>query len=259
LERLFMLAVALGVPARLEWADLQRAEVLSSVPFDPENDSAPPQLRLPLLSAETTGAEADAGLALIVLPAKGERRQGLALLPFAEGALAEEIELDLLGIWRLAIKGPFDLQAGVGIVARPGDGPRVVADIDGEGAAASGTLEVGVARDPSAEPLTLVSLAGDSGLFVTGIGVRAAALLDAGKAPELLLEAGVKSALLRVRIGEADGFLRSVVPDLDLTFDAGVGFSSVHGAYFVGGSSLEISRAADRRIGPIHIRRVALA
>ena len=259
LERLFMLAVALGVPARLEWADLQRAEALSSVPFDPENDSAPPQLRLPLLSAETTGAEADAGLALIVLPAKGVRRQGLALLPFAEGALAEEIELDLLGIWRLAIKGTFDLQAGVGIVARPGDGPRVVADIDGEGAAASGTLEVGVARDPSAEPMTLVSFAGDSGLFVTGIGVRAAALLDAGKAPELLLEAGVKSALLRVRIGEADGFLRSVVPDLDLTFDAGVGFSSVHGAYFVGGSSLEISRAADRRIGPIHIRRVALA
>ena len=134
---------------------------------------------------------------------------------------AEEIELDLLGIWRLAIKGTFDLQAGVGIVARPGDGPRVVADIDGEGAAASGTLEVGVARDPSAEPLTLVSFAGDSGLFVTGIGVRAAALLDAGKAPELLLEAGVKSALLRVRMGEADGFLRSVVPDLDLTFDAG--------------------------------------
>ena len=100
-----MLAVALGVPARLEWADLQRAEALSSVPFDPENDNAPPQLRLPLLSAETTGAEADAGLALIVLPAKGERRQGLALLPFAEGALAEEIELDLLGIWRLAHQG----------------------------------------------------------------------------------------------------------------------------------------------------------
>ena len=182
----------------------------------------------------------------IVLPAKGERRQGLALLPFAEGALAEEIELDLLGIWRLAIKGTFDLQAGVGIVARPGDGPRVVADIDGEGAAASGTLEVGVARDPSAEPLTLVSFAGDSGLFVTGIGVRAAALLDAGKAPELLLEAGVKSALLRVRMGDADGFLQSVVPDLDLTFDAAVGFSTVHGAYFVGGSSL---RSAARPIG----------
>lgn len=257
LERLFLLAVAGGVPARLEWADLQRAEVLSSAPFDPEQDSSPPQLRLPLLSAETTGAEADAGLSLIVLPAKGGRRQGLALLPFAEGALAEEIELDLLGIWKLAIKGTFDLQAGVGIVARPDDDPRVVTDIDGEGSAASGTLEVGVARDPSADALTLFSF-GDSGLFVTGIGVRAAALLASGKAPELLIEAGVKNALLRVRMGDADGFLRSVVPDLDLTFDAGVGFSSVHGAYFVGGSSLEISRAADRRIGPIHITRVAL-
>ena len=259
LDRLFILASAVGVPAALAWSDLQRAEVLSSVPLDPEQDLPPPQLRLPLLSAETTGAAADAGIALVVLPARGERRQGLALLPFAEGVLEEEIALDLLGTWRLAVKGSFDLQAGVGIVARPADGPRVITDIDGEGAAASGTLEIGLARDPSAEPFTLITFAADSGLFVTGIGVRAAALLDAGKAPELLLEAGVKSAQLRVRMGEADGFLRSVVPDLDLTFDAGFGFSTVHGAYFVGGSSLEITRAADRRIGPVQIRRIGLA
>ena len=190
LERLFMLAVALGVPARLEWADLQRAEALSSVPFDPENDSAPPQLRLPLLSAETTGAEADAGLALIVLPAKASagRVWRCCRLPKARSRKRSSSISSASG--GSAIKGTFDLQAGVGIVARPGDGPRVVADIDGEGAAASGTLEVGVARDPSAEPMTLVSFAGDSGLFVTGIGVRAAALLDAGKAPSCCSKPG---------------------------------------------------------------------
>jgi hypothetical protein len=259
LERLFLLAVAVGVPARLEWSDLQRAERLSGVPFDPEQHPAPPQLRLPLLSAETTGAAADAGLSLVVLPARDAHLSGLALLPFAEGALQEEIELDPLGEWRLSVKGTLDLQGGVGIVARPGDGPHVFADIDGEGAAASGVLEIGVGRNPSTEPLSLVTFGADSGLFVSGIEVRAAALLDAERAPELLIEAGVRSALLRVRMGEADGFLQSIVPDLDLTFDAGIGFSSLRGAYFVGGSSLEVTRAADRRIGPIHIRRIGLA
>ena len=157
------------------------------------------------------------------------------------------------------MQGTLDLQAGVGIVARPGEGPRVVTDIDGAGAAASGTLEIRVGRDPSADPIALVTFAGDSGLFVTGINLRAAALVDLDKPSELLIEAGVKGALLRVRMGDGDGFLRSVVPDLDLTFDAGLGFSNIHGAYFVGGSSLEISRAADRRIGPVQIRRLGIA
>ena len=94
LERLFMLAVTLGVPARLAGSDLQRAEVLSAVPLDPEQDSAPSELRLPLLSAETTGATAEAGIGLIVLPPKGQLLEGLALLPFAEGTLDEEIDLD---------------------------------------------------------------------------------------------------------------------------------------------------------------------
>jgi hypothetical protein len=259
LERLFLLAVAVGVPARLEWSDLQRAERLSGFPFDPEQHLAPPQLRLPLLSAETTGATADAGLSLVVLPQRGDQHSGLALLPFAEGTLAEELELDPLGEWLLTVKGTLDLQGGVGIVARPGDGPRAVADIDGEGAAASGALEIGVGRNASTEPFSLLTFGADSGVFVSGIGVRAAALLDAEQVPELLIEAGVTGALLRVRMGEADGFLQSIVPDLDLTFDAGIGFSNLHGTYFVGGSSLEVTRAADRRIGPIHIRRIGLA
>ncbi|HEX2442263.1 MAG TPA: DUF6603 domain-containing protein [Methylomirabilota bacterium] len=260
LERLFQLAVTLGIPARLNWSDLQRAAVLAGPgAFDPDQADAPPELRLPVLSAETTGSQVEAGVGLVVLPAHDSQPQALALLPFADGALEAEITLDQLATWTLAVSGTLDLQAGVGVVARPGAGLRVVTDIDGEGAQASGTLEVRLARATTADPVALVSFASSSGLFVTGVEVRTAALLDAAKPAELVVEAGVKQAVLRVKMGEADGFLRSMVPDLDLTFDAGLGVSSLHGTYFVGGAALEITRAVDRRIGPVQIRQLGVA
>ena len=260
LERLFMLAVALGIPARLNWSDLQRATALAGADaFDPEQADAPPELRVPVLSAETTGSAVEAGLGLVVLPAHGTVGQGLALLPFADGALEAQIALDQLGTWLLEVGGTLDLQAGVGIVARPGAGLRVVTDIDGEGAQATGTLEVRLTRVTSADPVALVSFASGAGLFVTGVEVRTAALLDAAKPAELVIEAGVKAAVLRVKMGEGDGFLRSVVPDLELTFDAGLGVSTLHGTYVVGGAALELTRAVDQRIGPVHIRQLGLA
>jgi hypothetical protein len=260
LERLFMLSVALGIPARLNWSDLQRAQVMAGAgAFDPEGAEAPPELRVPLLSAETTGSLVEAGLGLVVLPPHGALGQGLALLPFADGALDAEIDVDQLATWQLAVSSTINLQAGVGIVTRPGAGLRVVTDLDGEGAAASGTLEIRLTRAVTADPITLFTFGSESGLFVTGVEVRTAALLDAAKPSELLIEAGVKGAVLRVRMNESDGFLKAIVPDLELTFDAGLGISTVHGAYFVGGAALEIKRAVDRRIGPVQIRQLGLA
>jgi hypothetical protein len=258
LERLFLLAVALGIPAGLSGADLQRAETLAGQSIDPETEPVPVELRLPFFSLETTGAEFDAGLGLMVLPAKGGSRQGLALLPFADGVLEASIPLDLLGVWTLAVTSTLDLQGGIGVAKRPGEEPRLLTGIDDEGAGASGRLEIRLTRDPSADPVSLVRFGNDSGVIVTSVEVRAAARLDADRPTELVLEAAVKQALLRVRMGEADGFLRSVVPDLDLAFDAGFGFSTLHGSYFVGGAALEATYPANRRIGPVQIRRLTL-
>src|SRR5215218_451501 len=255
LERLFLLAVALGIPARLSWSDLQRAQVLAGAgAFDREQDDAPPELRVPLLSAETTATELEAGLGLVVLPAGGGLDEGLALLPFADGALDAEIELDRLGTWLFGVGGTLDLQAGLGIVTRPGQGVRVVSDIDGAGAAAAGTLEAHFKRVPTADPVALISFSGGSGLFIRGVEIRASALLDASAPAELLLEAGVKAAALRVKMGEADGFVRALVPDLDLTFDAALAPSTRRGTYFVGSASLELTRAVNLRAGPVQVR-----
>jgi hypothetical protein len=259
-ERLFTLAVACGFPARLGRSDLLRVQALAGAgAFDPEQDDAPPELRIPFLSPETTHAALDAGLDLVVLPARNGVGEGLALVPFAEGGLDAQIELDRLGAWLLGVDGTFDLQAGVGIVARPGQGLRAVTDIDGTGGAAAGSFEARLTRADTADAVPLLSFAGGSGLFVTGFELRAAALLAASEDAELLLEAGVKAASLRVRMGEADGFLRSVVPDLDVTFDAALGVSTRRGTYFRGGAGLELATALNRQLGPVQLRRLRLA
>jgi uncharacterized protein DUF6603 len=259
LERLFLLAVALQIPAELRGVDLQRAEALAGADaIDPQRPGAPVELRLPLVRSHIATALVETGLALVVLPPHDQAAEGLALLPFADGALAAEMPLDLLGNWVLDASGSLDLQAGFGIVARPREGLRLVTDLNGAGAGASGSYEVRVARQTSADPVGVIAFGGDSGLFATGFEVRAAAALDAAKPAELLIEAGVKQATLRVQTDESDGFLRSVLPDFALTFDAGLGFSTLHGTYLVGGAGLRLSRGIAQRAGPVELRAIAL-
>ncbi len=260
LRRLFLLAMALQIPVELRGADLRRAATLAgAAAVDPARPATPAELRLPLLSAETTGAAVEAGLALVVLPPNDHDREGLALLPFADGQLAAEIELDALGDWVAGVTSSLDLQAGFGVLARPGRGVRIVTDLDGAGAEATGTFEARVERRATADPVGLVTFSGDSGVFVSGVEARAAVSFDAAQASELLVEAGVKAAVVRVHMGEADGFLRAVVPGLELTFDAALGVSTRRGVYFVGGAGLELSRPIAESAGPVRLQQLRAA
>ena len=255
LERLWRLAVVRGIPAALSWSDLQRAQALAGAP----QTGAPPELRLPVISPETTYAEFDAGLALVVLPRANGTGEGLALVPFSDARLGEQLELNQLGTWLFGVSGSLDLQAGFGIVARPGQGIRALTDIDGAGASATGTFEARVTRVPTAGEYGLLAIGGGAGLFVTGAEFRAAALLDAADSAELLIEVALKGAHLRIAMGTADGFLRSMVPDLDLTFDVTLGISTRRGMYFVGGTGLEIVTAVNQRAGPVQLRGLRFA
>src|SRR5829696_2564230 len=256
-ERLFLLALAARIPAALRGADVKRAEILAGpAAIDPEEAGTPPELRIPLLSGETTGSQVEVGVALVVLPAHDQDAEGLALLPFAGGQLAAEVPLDQLARWVLGLSGSLDLQAGFGVVARPRQAVHIVTDLDGAGAQAFGRLEALVRRQTTAEPIGLITFSGDSGVFVTGVIVRAAIDIEASESPELAVEAGVEEALVRVRMGESDGFLRSVLPDLEVQFDAGFGFSTRRGAYFVGAAGLKILRPVNKSLGPAEIRQL---
>lgn len=243
LRRLFDLAVALGLPAELRGADLATASTLAGSPVVTTERDAPSWLRIPILTSLNTGLDLEAGLALVVLPPGSASGEGLALLPYADAGVSGEIPLDAQANWSFTLGATFDLQGGVGIVARPGQALTALADLDGAGSAVSGTLDAILARHVDAPPVGLVTF-GDSGLFISGAHLRVAARIDTSGPPELVVEIGVDQAALRVRMGDGDGFLRKVVPDLDVTFDAGFGLSSIRGAYFTHDENAKTSRGS---------------
>jgi hypothetical protein len=255
LERLFRLGISVGLPVTLAGADLHRVEVLGTT-VDPAEAETPRALLLPLFSGAAGGVDVEAGLGLVVLPADGTAGEGLALTPYATGTARADIPLDLLGTWVASITGGLGAEGGIGLVARPGEPIRALADLDGTGGAATGQLEVALVRQPDAPQRAVIRFGGTSGLLVTGVSARALARFETGKPAELAVELTVRQASLRIAMSEADGFLRSVLPDLAVVFDAGFGLSTTRGAYFVGGAGLELSAPLGLVLGPVTVERL---
>ena len=119
----------MGLPASFAPEQLEVAQVLHGAPLDPEEDTGPWTLRMPLLHPATSGFSVEAGLALVELPARDGLPAGLALMPYADGALQESFPLDTERNWQLAISGGLDLQGGLAVIVRPGQPLRLIADV----------------------------------------------------------------------------------------------------------------------------------
>ena len=261
LERLFDLGASLGLPVELTGEDLDRLERFGATVPDLDEVDPPLALRLPLLQTGDGADRFEVGIALTHLPSDPTdptSKDGLALVPYAAGAAGVDVPLDLAGDWVASFVASLDASGGIGLVTRPGQPIRALADLDGTGASASGRLQVTLGRVESAGELALLRFGEDAGLFVTGASVTAIALFETGRDPELRVEVAVKQAVLRVTLATADGFLRSVLPDLRLALDAGFGVSSRRGAYFVGGAGLELTVPLGLELGPIAVERVTV-
>ncbi|GIH26577.1 hypothetical protein Aph01nite_48870 [Acrocarpospora phusangensis] len=261
LRRLFDLGVSLGLPVELAGEDLGRLERFASAVPDLDEVDPPLALRLPLVDLRDGDDGLEIGVALTHLPADpGDPavQEGLALVPYAAGSAGVEVPLGESGDWVVSFAASLDASGGIGLVARPGRGIEALADLDGTGASAAGRIRVAFGRVESADELALLRFGDGAGVFVTAVGVAASAEFEAGAPPELRVEFAVKQAVLRVAVGESDGFLRSAVPDLRLVVDAGFGFSSRRGAYFVGGAGLEVTVPLGLELGPVAVERVTV-
>ncbi|HEU4399517.1 MAG TPA: DUF6603 domain-containing protein [Actinomycetota bacterium] len=261
LRRLFDLGASLGMPVELAGEDLHRLERFGATVPDLDEADPPLALRLPLLQLQDGDERVEVGVVLTHLPpdpADPASRDGLALVPYAAGAAGVDVPLDTSGNWVASFAASLDASGGIGLVARPGQPIRALADLDGTGASVSGRLRVALGRLEIADELALLRFGEGAGLFVTGVSVTATVLFESGGDPELRVEVAVKQAILRVTLGESDGFVRKVLPDLQLAVDAGFGVSSRHGAYFVGGAGLELTVPLGLELGPIAVERIAV-
>lgn len=138
--------------------------------------------------------------------------------------------------------------------------------LDPPSVALEGRVRLGVgATGPDGGPLTVLGLAGSSGIFAGRVRASAGADLtwhtgsgtaDAG----FVIEVAVEDGELVIDLSGADGFLASILPDggIRVGFDVLAGFSSDRGVYVEGGAALAVDIPVDLDLGPIRIQMLHL-
>jgi hypothetical protein len=259
IERLHDLALLLGLPAALVYPVFEKEVNLSSPATVPqEGEAENPELRIPVLGTEEGAAvAAEAGITLMpIAPPPGGQFGGLALCPYATGAITASIPLGAEGRWILTLSSALNLVAGIGLVFRPGEILKVLTNILGNASSASGQLSVDLRRQQlNGERLSLIGTATGTGLTATTLYGKVSLLVGTGQETDFTVEFVTEGGRLRLDFGSGDSFLAALLPvkPVDLLFDIGVGWSNHRGLFFTGGAGLEYSTSVHETIGPIQL------
>lgn len=251
LLRLQVLAQTLDLRATID--DLDPALVTALWPAGTAPTQLPLALRLPVWSAESDDEyavelSAEAGLQLSAAgPKAGDDRPGLALLPFAAGAVQADVPLG--PTFALEIAGALDLAGGPVALLRPAGFELSVV---GPALGPASRVSLGLRRTPGpdAERVVLVD--------AEGLGLSASSLFVAVElqAEDLAVALGLAGGSLGV-MPAGDGFLAKVLPDgFEVPFEITVSWSARHGLRIEGGAGLILDLPLGLDLGPFGIESV---
>ncbi|MGW7469156.1 DUF6603 domain-containing protein [Streptomyces xantholiticus] len=209
-------------------------------------DAPAVELRLPLFAATGQGGAVELGLALGGLEATAAATDvGLVLQPYAEGVANAEVE-PLPG-WRIVISGAF-AGAGLGVGLRPPLRVVLVGDLEG-----NAKLVLTSEWRPERDPILLVSQPDWFAITTAGFRAELQATIGEAGVPRLGVRLEVVGGQLTITPGEADGFLRKVMPPdgLKVAFDLGLAWSDEHGLRLVGSGGFEVTSPVHLSLGGI--------
>jgi hypothetical protein len=198
-------------------------------------------------------------LKLGVLPAPTatpDEQQGLALRLL--GAPSLDLSVPLSSTLALDVKSELTLDAGVGVLLRPDRDPTIIQNVDNGGTpAAEGSATLEVRREDAENAIPIIDFGGGSELSMKSFFTRLGLHLGP---PDISLDAGIEGGVLQVSLGEADGFLRSVVPSdsLRIEFDIGLGWSKRRGLFITGSAGFETLLVLNLTFGPVELQTVRL-
>lgn len=196
------------------------------------------------------------GLGMQTLPKAGSEMPGFAILPFANSALEEEIELSeevklLLGLG-------FDVSAGLAMMVRP-SGIKIETGIinNSPHLPPSGLrFSAGIQYEKAGGEATIILGAPESSrLEFKSIAAKVGGAIISNAQQEIFVETELKGGKLVIKLGKADGFLQSILPEggIEGSFDLTIGWSSVNGVYLKGGGGLEIELPTHITLGPVEL------
>lgn len=251
LLRLQLLAQTLDLRASID--DLDPALVTALWPAGTAPALPPLALRLPVWSAESDD-EADFELSAeagVQLSASGgtadDPRPGLALMPFAAGALQAAIPLG--PTFDLEIAGALDLAGGPVALVRPSGFELSVV---GPALGPASRISLGIRRTPGPDADRVI-LVDAEGLGLSASSIFAAVGLEAD---DVAVALGLAGGSLGV-MPSGDGFLAKVLPDgFEVPFDVTVSWSARHGLRIDGGAGLALDLPLGLDLGPFGIESV---
>ena len=223
-------------------------------------DGPPPAaevLDVPVYAAGAEYGTVEFGLVLAPLgpSAFGGADAGVALTPRAGGAT--EFDFPLSATTALVLSGDMDLSGTVRIAFRPG-GARLELDPYGDGDGVLSGAPTATLRYSPAGGLVLLAQAGLVTVTVDALALTLG-LEDHGAGLVPSVGAALEGGRLELAPGDADGFLRSVLPSASAPFEFGLTWTPDGGFQLQGGSGLAVILPIDANLGPVRLDALAVA
>jgi hypothetical protein len=245
---------ALSISSQFATIDPGLFGTLTAGALDPQS-VFPTALQLPFFEEPDSGVGGSAGLEVLILPQTSAKSGGFAILPYLQGNLSQDIQLD--DTLTLQLRGAAGTAGLIAVVFRPGDPVALATGAP----ASSGAFSFGLVTQAAAGAKTLLfGTPGASRLEYESLGLLLGFRAE-GSAASLFVEASLAGGALAIEPGAAaDGFLSQFLPsnisaDLDLT----LGFDTKSGLYFRGSGGLEIQLPLHVSLGPIDITSATIS
>ena len=212
-----------------------------------------PELRLPIFQKGLTPETySQFGITFSPAEANGDRKKGIALLPYIMGATAFDFGVCDRG--ELLFQSTADIR-GVGMVIRPPFNVEGLLNLAGDFQAS-----VAIREKPSrAQEMIVLGSRGGTRLSLRGLGVKWFAGGPSGNL-DLGFEAEAQALRLVIAPGEGDGFLQEILSGLKVQAEAGFAFGMTlrSGFTFKGGAQLALELGACADLGPVKVEGMRL-
>lgn len=206
------------------------------------------ELRLPIFQrGSTPGTYSQFGITFSPAEVQGDKKKGIALLPYLMGASEPKFEVCDRG--ELIFESTRDIRS-IGIVIRPPSTAEGIFDLTGPFHAAVKIRE----KADRSEEIILIGSSGGTRLSVQGLGINWFAEGQPDKL-DLGVEGEIQALRLVIADGEGDGFLQKILSGLNVQAEAGVAFGMtlLSGFTFRGGSKLAIDLATHLDLGAVKV------
>jgi hypothetical protein len=183
--------------------------------------------------------------------------QGLAFVVAASGSIAS-LTIPLTDHLSILFDGTLDATAGIGLTLRPGQDPKVFADVEATGSPLTNgdlTAKVQYAVADSEPPSTLLDVGDGSGITLRGAYFGGGISASTGQPFDVQITGGLRKGQLTIATSGADSFLSVILPSggIKVSFDFSLIWSSLTGVHFDGGATLETALAVNVAIGPFEV------